>query len=340
MTVGGTPGSARRTVAVADDLRLARLHLRLGMLTLARAELEDLARRGVVGAGQLAPLAEARWRTGEAGGAAAAARTDLEAGGADPVAVAIVAEAAAAEGHPAEARDLMERLGPPDAPRLDALFAGMPRRAFWPAAGEEAESETLFGEPAVQQRAGQQRALQQPPVQQPPEPPPARGLDIGALVRSSLPSAWRTPPTADRRAGQTSHPEAPGRATAGGQPATPEPSLWADSGPAEAGSQPGRRGRRGAGAGGRASRQKAHLSPIAELGRARDELGSNPDRALLRLALVLRLDPTLAPAVLDAVSLRREPAAALIRGDAQRLLGRDLEAEAAFDAAAESLEAP
>ena len=65
---------------------------------------------------------------------------------------------------------------------------------------------------------------------------------------------------------------------------------------------------------------------------------SRPERALLRLGLVLRADPTLAPAVLDAIHLRREPAAALLRGDAERLLGRHLEAEAAFDAAAEALE--
>jgi hypothetical protein len=56
------------------------------------------------------------------------------------------------------------------------------------------------------------------------------------------------------------------------------------------------------------------------------------------MALALRADPTIAPAVLDAINLRREPAAALLRGDAQRLLGRHLEAEAAFDAAAETLE--
>jgi len=48
--------------------------------------------------------------------------------------------------------------------------------------------------------------------------------------------------------------------------------------------------------------------------------------------------PDHAPAVLDAINLRREPDAALLRGDAQRLLGRHLEAEAAFDAAAETLE--
>jgi hypothetical protein len=42
--------------------------------------------------------------------------------------------------------------------------------------------------------------------------------------------------------------------------------------------------------------------------------------------------------VLDAVHMRREPAAVLLRGDAERLLGRHLEAEAAFDSVAETLE--
>jgi hypothetical protein len=83
---------------------------------------------------------------------------------------------------------------------------------------------------------------------------------------------------------------------------------------------------------------KGQLDPAAELARARDELSTKPDRAMLRLALVLRHDPTFAPAVLELLHLRRDPTAALIRGDAQRLLGRHLEAEAAFDAAAESLE--
>jgi hypothetical protein len=77
---------------------------------------------------------------------------------------------------------------------------------------------------------------------------------------------------------------------------------------------------------------------VIELARAREDLDAKPDRAFLRLALILRHDPTLAPMVLDALHLRREPAAALLRGDAQRLLGRHLEAEAAFDAAAESLD--
>ena len=35
-------------VAGADDVRLARVHLRLGQLTLARAELEDLLRQDLL----------------------------------------------------------------------------------------------------------------------------------------------------------------------------------------------------------------------------------------------------------------------------------------------------
>jgi hypothetical protein len=77
--------------------------------------------------------------------------------------------------------------------------------------------------------------------------------------------------------------------------------------------------------------------PVAELALARDELGSHPDRALLRLALILRLDPTLAPAVLAVTLHRTEPAAAILRGDAQRLLGRHLEAEAAYASAGDAL---
>ena len=76
-----------------------------------------------------------------------------------------------------------------------------------------------------------------------------------------------------------------------------------------------------------------HVGRAHFRGRQRDL----PERAILRLSLVLRHDPTYAPVVLEILHLRREPSAAMVRGDAQRLLGRHMEAEAAFDAAAESL---
>ena len=227
-----------------SDVRIARVHLRLGQLTLARAELEDLNRRVLLDTASLAILAEARWRTGEIATAADAAQAHIDAGGSDDVALCIAAEAAAVDGRPDDARALMDRLPAADPIALDALFAGMPRRAFWPA---------------------------------------------GPVDRS--PVKDETPTQAYRN-------------------------LAAER------------------------RMKGQLDPTAELARARAELDSRPDRAFLRLALVLRHDPTLAPLVLAALHLRREPAAALLRGDAQRLLGRHLEAEAAFDAAAETLEAP
>lgn len=229
----------------ADDVRVARVHLRLGQLTLARAELEDLNRRELLDTTSLAVLAEARWRTGDVAGAAEAAQGHIDAGGADDIAMCIAAEAAAVDGRPDDARALMDRLPASDAVALDAMFAGMPRRAFWPA---------------------------------------------GPVDRT--PVKDETPTEVYR------HVVGTGR------------------------------------------RMKGQLDPSAELARARSELESRPDRAFLRLALVLRHDPNLAPLVLAALHLRREPAAALLRGDAQRLLGRHLEAEAAFDAAAETLEAP
>jgi hypothetical protein len=78
-----------------------------------------------------------------------------------------------------------------------------------------------------------------------------------------------------------------------------------------------------------------------ELDRARGELSSgvaaDAARGIARLALVLRLDPALAAAVLDVLQVRRDPAALLLRGDAYRLLGRHLEAEAALQAASQAL---
>ena len=86
-------------------------------------------------------------------------------------------------------------------------------------------------------------------------------------------------------------------------------------------------------------RVKGQLDPATELARAREELereaGSGVPaprpRAAPRSDATRR--PCSTPCTCDA-----SPRAALVRGDAQRLLGRHLEAEAAFDAAAESLE--
>jgi hypothetical protein len=121
----------------AIDLALARTHLRLGSLALARAELETLAGvGGLDGAGQV-DLAEVRWRTGDLARAGEAATEALALIGDEPVALVVAAEAAAALGRPSEARRLAIRaMDGADGP-IDAIFAGMPRSAVWPTDGAE-----------------------------------------------------------------------------------------------------------------------------------------------------------------------------------------------------------
>jgi tetratricopeptide (TPR) repeat protein len=115
------------------NLRLATLHLRMGMLPLARAELEAAAGRGKLDEAALLDLAEARWRTGDLAGAGDAAHAALERGIDAPLAYLISAEAIAALGRPSEARRLAGRALDRAGGSLDALFAGMPRASIWPA---------------------------------------------------------------------------------------------------------------------------------------------------------------------------------------------------------------
>ena len=309
MTTKSGAGPAANPAATAvdrrEDLRVALLHLRLGELALARAELEDLLRREVLGVDGYAALAEARWRTGDGALATDAALAHLEGGGSDDVALCIAAEAAAAEGMASEARALMDRLPSADTATLDALFAGMPRRAFWPAGPvDRSDPEELR---QTSDRFG--------PIR--PSPAGMLGPDSTAAEAGEPAVGQRAVPgpreVIDATAGE-------GWDAARRSAETPPVRLP----PVERRARP--------------RRVMGQLDPAGELERARSELEAKPESALLRLSLVLRHDPTLAPSVLELLRLRRDPMAALVRGDAQRLLGRQLEAEAAFDAAAESLE--
>ena len=138
--------------------RLARLHLRTGLLRLARVELEELAGQGRLDMEGILDLAEARWRTGDLRGAAEAAGAwlDTGAGAADPaagsgadgrgraLAHAVIADGLTVRGrhddaaaHVAAALDALAR-GPDrsTATALDALFAGIsPRADAWPSFG-------------------------------------------------------------------------------------------------------------------------------------------------------------------------------------------------------------
>src|SRR5918996_6129212 len=78
------PG-VRRPAPAGDtrdvDVRLARIHLRGGLLALARAELETMAGQGTLDRSALADLAEVRWRGGDLVGAGEAVQAHLDAGG-------------------------------------------------------------------------------------------------------------------------------------------------------------------------------------------------------------------------------------------------------------------
>jgi hypothetical protein len=141
----------------ATDLRLARLHLRMGQLGLARAELEALAGNGSLDDEGLLALAEARWRTGDLAGAGEAAQAYLGPGGDSVVALVIAAESVAAVGRPGEARRLAGRAIEQTEIPLDHIFAGMPRSSVWPAdpADGGPTAATLFGaETAAAARTG------------------------------------------------------------------------------------------------------------------------------------------------------------------------------------------
>lgn len=312
------PDAAR----LAEDRRLATLHLRLGAFMLARAELERLAGRGELEPAGLADLAEARWRSGRLESAAAAATDHFAAGGTRPIARVIAAEAAAAAGRPAESRVHVDAIGAVQATALEQLFAGMPRRAFWPSVPATAGG-LLDGSFSAGGRT----------------PVAAGAVGVaGAAVAGVGPgggggvgAADRPPGAGESGAIRIPHPPHPGGSELPGE----EPAmagLWGDDGAA------GRVAHTT-----RTSRPRP-ADPADELATARAELGSGnagkAARGLTRLGLVLRLDPALAPAVLDAVGPRRDVASLLLRGDACRILGRHLDAEAAFTAAGQALDWP
>ncbi|MFL5679004.1 MAG: tetratricopeptide repeat protein [Chloroflexota bacterium] len=248
------------------DRRLAAVHLRMGQLELARAELEALAGAGQLDDDGLLALSEARWRTGDLTGAGEAAQAYLAGGRESVVALVIAAEATAAVGKPAEARKLAgQALEKADVP-LDRIFAGIPRSMIWPADPSEAgkPAGTLFPAPSSSVRA------------------PATGGDRGALA-----------------------PVGPG--------------VWGDASAAAANAPDA------------AAELAAGKTAIAE---------GRHGAAAIHLALALRLAAGLAPAVLDVVegSERRTPALEIVRGDAYRLGGHEVEARRAYEAATAAAE--
>lgn len=285
------PAASEHAARRDTDLQLARLHLRLGALTLARAELEaangDLPLTG----GSLLDLADARWRTGDLAGAGSAAQASLlEASSsassrpasrrpassrpdgsrvADTsrlLSTVIAAEAALADGRAVDANDLanmaLELAGPEQGEALETVFAGMPRSALWP------------GDPFEAALAGGSHAGN-------PATRPGGSAGLGGMTRTRLETPRPAPPTTFARAG--------------------------------------------------ASGQRANSDPVAELAAAEEDLESGDvTSAAIRLGVVVRLAPALAPAVLELLEGSAGRLAALIRGDAYRVVGREDEAEQAY----------
>ena len=295
MTTVGPSADPPPPIDPADrptDARLARLHLRTGMLGLARAELETMAGAGTLDDEALLDLAEVRWRTGDLIGAGEAAQAYLATGREASLGFVIAAEAAASLGRPGEAKRLatraLERLDVP----LERIFAGIARSSIWPIDPSDP------GEPAG--------ALF------PPEDEGARG---GRPRRPAAASAAAAAAGADSNTS-----EAPLGAIA--ETGAPEgPGLWGPTGVGNAG-------------------EPVTPDPGLELEAARRAIAAGDlGSAAVRLALTLRHDPSLAAAVLAAAGTHDDPALDIVRGDAYRVIGRHVEARAAYAAAARELSA-
>ena len=276
-------GPSAGPVAGRDpDLVLARVHLLLGSLSLARTELETLAGRGSLDDDAIRDLAEARWRTGDVLGAGEAATAWLEHHPDDVLGLVIAAEAQAALGRPGEARRLAGRAMDRAEGSLDPLFAGMQRSAIWPVEPGTTDGPVgvLFDD------------LHPGPHPVRPLPAATHGGEFRSLADRSSGAGQPTP----------FEPGVPSALSTG-------PSLWGDD------------------AAGMDAAAGDALDPTTLFHSARIALeAGRPAEAGTGLILALRAAPGLAPAVLDLLAGRGEPLLALVRGDAQRIVGREVEA--------------
>lgn len=267
----------------AVDLVLARLHLRLGSLGLARVELEAMAGRNALDDDGIRDLAEVRWRTGDLAGAGDAAAAYLAIQPDDVISLVITAETQAHLGRPGEARRLAGQALAASPGPIDALFAGMPRSSVWPVdTGDRVEpAGTLFTD------------LETPHA------------------------SWAVAPSELGGQGD-GEPEAAAQDRA--EPPAPEgPGLWEAQ---------------------ESTIAKGLPDPAELLQRARAALAAGrPGQAAAGMALALRADPGLAPAVLDLIAGRPEPVLALVRGDANSIVGHGAEAMRDYAAAVAAIDA-
>lgn len=180
---------ATPTLDRSADLVLAGVHLRLGSLALARAELETLAGRDALDAEGIIDLAEARWRTGDVEGAGEAATLVLEDEEGPLIALIVAAEAAAARGRPTEARRLAAKALAAADGSIDRIFAGMPRSPAWPPdpAAPPPAPTTMFDPPHGLASDRNRRERRQPPRRAPAGGEPTR--HAGEPVAGPIPTS-------------------------------------------------------------------------------------------------------------------------------------------------------
>ena len=319
------------------DLVLARLHLRLGSLALARAELETLAGQDALDEDGLVDLAEARWRTGDIAGAGEAAVAALNEEEGPLLALVVAAEAAAARGRPTEARRLADKAMEAAAGTIDAIFAGMPRAGVWPpdAAAPPPSPTTMFDPPRRMNAA----------VRRHPAPLDASSAaDAEAAAAAAAASDYAADTGADGAADAPTVGLWDAAASAEDADAAPELPLDAFDQP-ETRSEPDVEFDIQPSAETETWATSAEVTELPagdaelDLGRASLEAG-DPEDAAVRLGIALRVTPALAPAVLDVVAGRTERSLVLVRGDAYRLVGREIEAQQAYAEAARGAAPP
>jgi hypothetical protein len=311
-----TPHDATSTAATGPpprpvDLRLAALHLRTGSYALARAELETMAGNGTLDDDGLLDLAEVRWRTGDLPGAGEAAAAFLTSGRDSVLGLVIAAEATAALGRPGEARRLAGRaMEAADGP-LEPIFAGMSRSPIWPQdPADAAEPAGRFFADEGGRPTGRAAGV-------------AAGPTAGAT--NGRPGGTNVRPGATEQAARPLGEASEGSSEVPGE-ALPA-SLWD--------------------AHLHGAHAHAALPPpdmpngptVLDAARRAIEAGDH-EAAAVQLALVLRVSPGLAPAVLDVAGSTAGAGLDLIRGDAYRLVGHEAEAQRAYASAASVLASP
>jgi len=310
------------------QVRLARVHLRTGSLSLARVELEKLAGLGLLDAASMFYLAEVRWRTGDLAGAGTAASAYLAGGGGEALGFVIAAEAASVADRPAEARRHAGRALERSHVSLETYFAGIPRRLTWP---QEAGASPVLPARPVARKGGD--AKSGPRKRSAGEPAPTRSESAAA----SRPCAVDTPASATDTSAPTDtsssiSPEAPGVPATPTVPPAPaaSPQSIAPDAPAPqapaADSTPIPDNRVEAG---------VEVRLGIEALRSQDLL-----MAALHFGVALRLTPSAATDVLDAIGDQHGLPLDLVRGDALRSLGHQMAADEAYQSVAAELRAP